>query len=65
MRGASTRINSVTSGIFTGIAAGLTGVVANAAATAVGFINQLGASIIKAGADAEKSSLVLLCKLVF
>lgn len=55
MKGAQGRMSSVTTGIFTGIAAGLTGVVASAAAQAASSITDLGASIVKAGATAEKS----------
>lgn len=55
MRGAKTRLNSITTGIFTGIAAGLTTTVAGAFTSAASAVGSLGASIIKAGADAEKS----------
>ncbi|RUT11068.1 hypothetical protein DSM107010_37020 [Chroococcidiopsis cubana SAG 39.79] len=50
-------MSSVANSVFTGVAAGMTTALVSAAASATQAIGQVGASILKVGADAEKSKV--------
>lgn len=57
MKGAQSRMSSVSNSVFTGVATGMTTALVSAAASATQAFGQVGASILKVGADAEKSKV--------
>ncbi|MDV2992848.1 MAG: hypothetical protein N4J56_002502 [Chroococcidiopsis sp. SAG 2025] len=57
MKSAQSRMSSVANSVFAGVAAGMTTALVSAAASATQAIGQVGASILKVGADAEKSQV--------
>jgi tape measure domain-containing protein len=57
MKSAQSRMSSVSNSVFAGVAAGMTTALVSAAASATQAIGQVGASILKVGADAEKSKV--------